>query len=258
MQPGTRRVALDESGPSEVVQAARAFNAMQTRIDAHLSERLHLLAAISHDLQTPITRMRLRVEQVSEPGLRERVEADLDDMQALVEEGLAYAHTTQADREPARPIDLHALLDGLVCDAVDAGHTVTLLGRHEAPVVTRVLALRRLMANLIGNAVKYGGGGPVDVSVCAEGDELKIAVRDRGPGIPADLLQDVLKPFYRVEPSRSRETGGTGLGLAIAHQLSLALGGRLELVNRKGSGLEAALWLPLTPQRCEGNRVASE
>ncbi|XAH25846.1 ATP-binding protein [Xylophilus sp. GW821-FHT01B05] len=245
LKPGAGGPPLDDAGPREVAQAARAFNAMQQRVEGQLTERMQLLAAISHDLQTPITRMKLRADLVSDRALRDKLQLDLDGMQALVEEGLAYARTAQAAQEVPRAVDLHALLDGLVCDATDAGQRVELLGRHDAPLVTRVQALRRVVTNLLDNALKFGGQAQVVVE-CA-GDELHIAVRDRGPGIPPDQLEAVLQPFYRIEGSRNRETGGTGLGLAIAHQLSLALGGRLVLANRQGGGLEAELTLPLRP-----------
>ena len=244
LKPGGNGAAvLAEAGPREVAQAARAFNAMQQRIDAHLAERQRLLAAISHDLQTPITRMRLRVEQVPDADQRGRLLSDLDGMQLLVEEGLAYARTSQAVREPLRAVDLNALLDGLVCDALDAGHQAELLGRHEAPLTTRVQALRRALTNLLDNALKFGGAAQVVVEATAH--EVHISVRDRGPGIPEAELATVLQPFYRVESSRNRETGGTGLGLAIAQELALALNGRLSLTNRVGGGLEARLSLPL-------------
>ncbi|MGJ7495544.1 ATP-binding protein [Variovorax sp. RT4R15] len=242
LKPGGNGAVLAEAGPREVAQAARAFNAMQQRIDAHLAERQRLLAAISHDLQTPITRMKLRVEQVLDADQRSRLLSDLDGMQLLVEEGLAYARTSQAVREPLRAVDLNALLDGLVCDALDAGHQAELLGRHEAPLTTRVQALRRALTNLLDNALKFGGAAQVVVEVTAH--EVHISVRDRGPGIPEAELAPVLQPFYRVESSRNRETGGTGLGLAIAQELALALNGRLSLSNRAGGGLEARLSLP--------------
>jgi len=244
LTPGTLGPTLDDTGPREVAQAARAFNAMQRRIDEHLAERLRLLAAISHDLQTPITRMKLRAEQLADGGLRDKLHADLDGMQALVEEGLAYARTAQATQESPRAVDLNALLDGLVCDAIDAGREAELLGRHDAPLVTRVHALRRVLSNLIDNALKFGGAAQVRVE--SNADEVHIAVCDRGPGIPDEELAHVLQPFYRVEPSRSRDTGGTGLGLAIAQELAGALGGRLTLTNRAAGGLEARLSLPRT------------
>jgi signal transduction histidine kinase len=242
LKPGAGQLALDETGPQEVAQAAKAFNAMQQRIDAHLRERMQLLAAISHDLQTPITRMRLRADQLTDEGLRDKWLADLEGMQGLVEEGLAYARTAQATQEPQRAIDLHALLDGLVCDAQDAGHDVTLVGQLEAPLVTRVQALRRILTNLMDNAVKFGGSAQLVVSSTAH--HVHIAVSDQGPGIPESELDAVCQPFYRLDASRNRDTGGTGLGLAIADQLTQALSGQLTLQNRPQGGLQATLSLP--------------
>lgn len=243
LTPGTGSVPLDTiTGPQEVIQAARAFQAMQARIDQQLNERLHMLAAISHDLQTPITRMRLRAEQLADEPLRNKLLADLQAMQHLVDDGLTYAKTAHATQEIERPVDLMALLDGLVCDATDAGHHVTLIGQCREPLVTRVQALTRAINNLIDNAVKFGKQAEVVVTEMA--GHVSISILDRGPGIPADQLNRVFEPFFRIEDSRSRETGGTGLGLAIAQQLNLALNGRLILANRPDGGLKADLILP--------------
>lgn len=233
-------------GPSEVRQAMQAFHAMQTRIEDQLTERIELLAAISHDLQTPITRMRLRAEQIEPAELRDKVLRDLLAMQSLVDEGMTYARTAHAAAEPERHVDLKALLDGLVCDACDAGGDVTLVEPISPTVHTRVQALARVLTNLIDNAVAFGTRAEVRVSETA--DTLTISVCDDGPGIPPDHLERVFDPFYRVEGSRSRETGGTGLGLAIARQLTVALGGQLTLENRQTGGLEARLTISRTPR----------
>ena len=245
LMPGATAADLDDGhGPREVTQAARAFDAMQRRIDSHLAERLQLLAAISHDLQSPITRMTLRTERVPDEALRAQLHADLAAMQSLVEEGLAYARTAHASREPPCAVDVHALLDGIVCNAVDAGHRVTFRGESPLTLVTRVQALRRVVTNLLDNAIKFGGDGEAaEVAVMRRDDTIEISVRDRGPGIPAAELGAVMQPFYRVEGSRNRDTGGTGLGLAIAQQLAGVLGGELVLSNREGGGLEARLVL---------------
>lgn len=233
---------LAEDGPHEVAHAARAFNTMQQRLAAHTAERVHTLAAISHDLQTPLTRLRLRAELLPEGETRERLLADLSAMAALVSEGLAYARTDHAAQEAPRAVDLDALLDGLVCDCVDAGQQVQLVGGLGAPLMTRPQALRRVVVNLLDNAVKFGG--QAELVVEADGHEVHIAVRDPGPGIAPARLRAVLQPFVRGEPSRNRDTGGTGLGLSIANRLAQALGGRLQLVNRAPQGLEARLTLP--------------
>ncbi|MBB4844946.1 signal transduction histidine kinase [Paucibacter oligotrophus] len=242
---------LTESGPLEVAQAARAFNTLQTRIAAHVTERLHLLASISHDLQTPITRLKLRLEATDlEPAQRERLLADLDGMQALVEQGLAYARTRQAQLETPRPVDLEALLDGMVCDAVDAGQAASWTGACPAPLLTRPQALRRVLGNLIDNALKFGGRAELELEQTA--GQVLIRLRDGGPGIPEQELAKVMQAFYRVEGSRNLESGGSGLGLAIAKALvDEALGGQLSLHNLAGGGLEVGLSLPLRPpQAC--------
>ncbi|MBI3897882.1 MAG: HAMP domain-containing histidine kinase [Gammaproteobacteria bacterium] len=243
--PDLRGNPLPEGGPWEVARAAAAFNAMQRRITDHLAERLQILAAVSHDLQTPITRMRLRADLSDNTALRDKLHSDLNVMQALVEEGLAYARSAHAVTEASCRIDLNALLDSLVCDYADAGRSVHLSGRCNGPLVTRPHTLRRIIGNLVDNALKFAKAAEITIGTESSG-RIVIAILDRGPGIPAAELKAVLRPFYRLESSRSRETGGTGLGLAVAQQLTLALGGSLDLSNRDGGGLEARLSLPPT------------
>jgi len=209
-----------------------------------MKERVEILAAISHDLQTPITRMRLRTDLMDDEGTRAKFRQDLEVMHALVREGIAYARTLHGAAEPPCRIDADALFESMVADYEDAGRPVRLEGRAGAPVVTRPHALRRIVANLVDNALKYGGD--VRLRVQPEGGRLVVAVTDDGPGIPEDELEAVLQPFYRVEGSRNRDTGGTGLGLAIALQLATAMGATLRLRNRAEGGLEARLVLPTT------------
>jgi signal transduction histidine kinase len=230
---------LVETGPREVARAATAFNAMQARIKGHLAERTQILASISHDLQTPLTRLRLRSELIDDAVLQGKLLADLDAMEALVREGIAYARSAHSGSETARPVDLHALLDSLVCDYTDAGHPVALEGGAGLMLETRPQALRRLVTNLVDNALKFAGSA--QVAAGREDGGIFIAVRDSGPGIAPHELEAVMQPFYRIENSRSRETGGTGLGLAIAQQLAQALGGELVLRNREEGGLEARI-----------------
>ncbi|GAB3090338.1 sensor histidine kinase [Lysobacter terrae] len=234
---------LHEGGPVEVANAVTAFNAMQDRIAQYMQDRLQMLAAISHDLQTPITRMKLRAESMDESPGREKMIDDLGQMQHLVREGIAYARSAHGGSEPPLRIDLNAFLDSLVYDYVDSGRQVTLTGRVLGPVTTRPHALRRVVANLVDNAIKYAGAAELDVSNDDRGG-VRIVIADRGPGIPDDELGKVLAPFYRLESSRNRDTGGTGLGLAIAQQLADSLGGNLTLRNREGGGLEAILQIP--------------
>ncbi len=237
---------LSEAGPLEVARASKAFNAMRQRVGAALDERLRILAAIAHDLRTPITRMKLRSEMLPDSELRERLQADLAEMQALVEDGLEYARTAHAGVEPERPVDLHALLDSLAFDYQDAGRRVSWAGRHEAPVWTRPQALRRVVMNLVDNALEFGGEAEIALETSA--GAIAIAVSDRGPGIAPEQLARVFEPFVRLDDSRSRDTGGAGLGLAIAQELTTVLGGALALRNREGGGLEARLSLPIAPR----------
>jgi signal transduction histidine kinase len=235
---------LPETGPAEIAAAAAAFNAMQRQITEHLAERTRILAAISHDLQTPLTRMKLRAELLDETGVRSKMLDDLNEMQALVQEGLTYARSMHSMNEALCRVDLSAFLSSLAADYNDQGREIALAKVPDVVITTRPHALRRIVSNLLDNALKFGH----DVELCAEAtDESHVTLRilDRGPGIPEHELEAVLKPFYRVESSRSRETGGTGLGLAIAQQLTLALNARLSLTNRPEGGLEARILLPL-------------
>ncbi|MBX3585691.1 MAG: HAMP domain-containing protein [Ramlibacter sp.] len=234
---------LDEQGPAEIAQAASAFNAMSRRIQLHLDERMRILAAVSHDLQTPITRLRLRTELMEDLTLRERLQSDLGQMQSLVEEGLAYARTAQAGQEPVRRVDLDALLDTIVQDYAESGRAVTLLPGAVGVSSTRPQALRRVLCNLVDNALKFAGAAEVGAERDRTG-QVVLRVLDRGPGIPPAELQAVRLPFYRLEGSRNRDTGGSGLGLAIADQLADALGATLDLQPREGGGLGAQLSLP--------------
>ncbi len=243
MCPDRRSPRLAEDGPAEVAQASAAFNAMQDRIAAHLAERMQILGAISHDLQTPITRMKLRSEFMDESADRDKLAHDLQEVEQLVRDGLAYARSAGAATEPPARIDLDAFLDSLVCDYTDIGKPVTLQGRCHGPWQTRPRALRRILGNLIDNALKFGGAAEVEVGASDDGRGVSIRVLDLGPGIPEHELQAVLQPFYRLEGSRNRDSGGTGLGLAIARQLADVIDGELRLRNRAGGGLEAQVLL---------------
>ena len=241
--PDLKGRELAEEGPSEVAHAARAFNAMQRRIAGYMAERVEILAAISHDLQTPITRMRLRTDMMDNEKDQLKFRQDLDAMHALVKEGVTYAKTLHGATEPPCRVDADALLESMVADYEDAGQQVQLEGRIGGPIVTRPNALRRIIVNLVDNALKFGS--EVRMRVRVDAGRLVVAITDNGPGIPPDQLEAVLKPFYRVESSRNRSTGGTGLGLAIAHQLATAMGAELSLHNRDEGGLEARIAMPL-------------
>jgi len=234
---------MSQEGPTEVAHAAVAFNAMQDRIRRHLKERLHILASISHDLQTPITRMRLRAEALDGSTEQEKILDDLRQMEHMVREGVAYARSAHGGSETPVRIDAAAFLESLIFDYQDVGQPVTLVENVSGTATVRVQALRRVLGNLIDNAIKYGGKAEVAMQRSV-GEKLLITVSDRGPGIPDAELEQVLQPFYRLEASRNRDTGGTGLGLAIASQLTTSIGGNLRLSNRVGGGLEATVELP--------------
>jgi signal transduction histidine kinase len=232
---------LELAGASEIRQASAAFNAMQARIRQHIFQRTQMLAAITHDLQTPLTRMRLRLEKVQDSELQERLKDDLGAMQAMVREGLELARSTDTN-ETRQALDLDSLLDSVCTDAADSGQQVTLQGRAGIALMGRPLALRRCLVNLIDNAVKYGQ--QAEVTVARAAGSVRVRIRDRGPGIAAAEQARVFEPFYRIETSRSRESGGTGLGLTIARNIAEQHGGTITLANLPQGGLEVTLVLP--------------
>lgn len=244
LDPNGEGIRLDETGPTEVAYAAVAFNTMQQRIAAYVKERMQLLAAISHDLQTPITRMKLRAEFMDEGVEKDKLWNDLSEMQHLVQEGVAYARSMDTSTEAPKRVDLDSFLDSLVFDYQDMNKQVQLCGKTGSVIDTRPHALRRVLVNLTDNALKFAGAAELKV-LANDNKDLSIQILDRGPGIAEAELPEVLKPFYRVESSRNRDTGGTGLGLAISQQLAMALGGTLTLSNREGGGLCAELTLPI-------------
>ncbi|HTQ73023.1 MAG TPA: ATP-binding protein [Burkholderiales bacterium] len=237
---------MPEDGPVEVQRAAKAFNAMQQRLSRFIADRVRILAAMSHDLKTPITRMRLRTEMLEDGAARAKFERDLAEMESMVTQTLEFMRDSSAE-EPVQPVDLMALLETLSSDYRDAGKPVELSGRVAEPYAGRPLALRRCLTNLVENAVRYGEAAAIAVEDGA--GEVVVRIRDRGPGIPEGQLERVFEPFYRGEASRSRETGGTGLGLGIARNIARAHGGDIVLRNHPGGGLEAVLTLPRTPPR---------
>jgi len=235
---------LPETGPAETRRAAEAFNRMQDRLRRLIAERSRALAAVSHDLRTPLTRFRLRAELVEDEELRMQFNADIDIMQAMVEATLDYLRGLR-ENEPIQNIEIEALLASLVADEQALGRPVTLAGVHAAHYPGRLSALKRALANLIDNAVKYGQ--EAHLSVVDTPTALHIMVEDRGPGIAEADLERVVEPYVRLEASRSRETGGVGLGLAIARDAARLHGGDLRLENRPEGGLRAVLILPRRP-----------
>lgn len=245
------RPPLDETGPRELQLAARTFNAMQAHIRDYVAERTHMLAAITHDLKTPLTRMRLRIEQVAQAPLQAKLAQDVAGMLALIDDGLALARSID-DGLPMVEVELRSLVDSVCADAREAGVDVRwesgLASAAPLRVAGRPDALRRALWNLIDNAAKYAGSVEVTMAVAqgAGKSQAEVRVRDHGPGIPERHLADVLKPFFRLEQSRSRTTGGSGLGLAIAANIARAHRGELALRNCADGGLEACIGLPVS------------
>ena len=236
-------IRVPESGPAEVRRAAAAFNAMQERIRRLLEDRTQALAAVSHDLRTPITRLRLHAGFLDDVEARERIDANLDEMAAMVESTLDYLREGR-ETEKRRAADLVTVLR-TVCDAAtDAGGEVGYEGPETLVLPLRPVAMRRALTNLVGNAVAYGG--TVRLALRREAGRVVIEVADDGPGIPEAQLEAVFEPFRRLEASRNRTTGGVGLGLTIARRAVEVEGGTLRLVNRAGGGLSAVVTLPFS------------
>ena len=231
---------MEESGPTEIREAAEAFNQMQRRIRRFVDDRTRMLAAISHDLRTMLTRIRLRSEYIDDDEQRAKALADLAEMQTMLDATLSFARD-DASAEPRTSVDLSSLLQTLCDDLADAGQPVAYEGPDRVTLECRPAALRRAIANLIDNAVKYGGEATVGLSDGV--DEVMICIADRGPGIPEVDREKVFAPFYRMEQSRSRETGGTGLGLALARNIVRGHGGDIALRDREGGGLVACIVL---------------
>jgi signal transduction histidine kinase len=231
---------LQERGARELREAAHAFNTMQDRLHRYLDSRSRVLAAMSHDLKTPLTRLRLQVETLENPPMQERIGKELDEMESMVHEALSLFRGLD-DGEPAVPVDIDGLLAQIAGEFTDMGDTVTVSGTALKPFVGKPQALKRCLTNLIANAIKFGSRAQVQVE---DGSALLIRIRDSGPGIPPAELERVFEPFYRLESSRNRDSGGTGLGLAIARDIAQAHGGTLTLANLPAGGLEALLTLP--------------
>lgn len=238
---GTAVEPLQERGARELKRATRAFNAMQERLNRYLDSRTRVLAAMSHDLRTPITRLRLRVESIEDEALRTRCVEDLDEMTRMVRGALSVFRGLN-DEEQTVPVDIGALLQELQRRYGEVNADVAIEGQAASPIPGKPLALKRCLGNLVDNALQYGEHATI--AVTDSDDELTIRVLDDGPGIPAAELDRVFEPFYRLESSRNRATGGTGLGLSIARDVAQAHGGSLTLTNRESGGLEAKLVLP--------------
>jgi signal transduction histidine kinase len=239
--------ALPETGPSEIVTAALAFNTMAARIRRFVEDRTFLLTAIGHDLRTPITRLKLRAEYMEDEEQRTKMLADLDEMEAMVAATLAFGRDITTS-EAETPIDLAILLRTILDEAADGdpehGDALSYAGPDHLPVRARPLGLKRALTNLIGNALKYGDAARIRLSLTAA-RMVQIDIDDNGPGIASDDAETVFEPFRRLETSRNRETGGSGLGLSIARNIIRAHGGDISLMNLPAGGLRASVTLPV-------------
>ena len=242
LTPGGPARPIPEVGPEEVRELAVAFNDMQGRITDLVERKTLALAAVSHDLRTPLTRLKLRIEQLIEPP-QDAMLRDVGEMEEMIEATLAYLKGEETLEQP-RAIDLVALLETIISNARDAGHNAELIAPVHLVLLARRLGLKRALSNLVENATHFGK--TVAVRVVEHANEIRITVEDDGPGIPQDKLNAVLEPFVRLEDSRNRETGGVGLGLTIAKSNIEANGGHLKLLNRVEGGLCAVVSLPNT------------
>jgi signal transduction histidine kinase len=229
-------------GPHEIRQAILAFNAMQAQIQHFLNDRTQMLAAISHDLRAPLTRMRLRGEFIEDVEQQSRLFRDVDEMQAMVNSALNFFRD-DARLEPATSFDLAELLLTVVDDFKDAGTDVSFDGPRRFVYTGRPMGLKRAFTNLVDNAIKYGREPQVRLD--ASPSYVEVLISDRGPGIPIEYQEQVFAPFYRIETSRNKSTGGVGLGLPTARATVLEHGGSLTVGNREDGGLQVKVLLPL-------------
>jgi len=234
---------IPERGPADVCGAIRAFNDMQTRLQRFIEDRTQMLAAVSHDLRTPITRLRLRAEYVESRSQRRKFLADLDEMEQMITGVLSFAKE-DARSEPTVTVDLGAMLQSICDDLSDRGFDVCFEANGRLPYLCRPLSIRRCFTNLLNNALKYGERADVSLEVGAS--SIIVRIDDHGPGIPEELMEDAFRPFHRLEQSRNRETGGSGLGLTVARTIARAHGGDVTLSEAPGVGLRASVVLPNT------------
>jgi len=236
-----RAPPLDIHGSGEVAAAVSAFNGMQERLRRYVEDRTAMVGAIAHDMRTPLTRMRFRIEAAPDE-LKAKLEQDIDQMDAMVTAALGFVHDTTAPAERTR-LELASLVESVIDEAAETGSDAAIEPGERIVVEGDPLALKRMVANLVENAVKYGGSARG--RVFAEHGQAIIEIDDQGPGVRPSEMERVFDPFFRGEPSRSRETGGAGLGLAVVRSIARAHGGDVTLENRPGKGLTARVALPL-------------
>lgn len=237
---------LPEKGIRELRDAAQSFNRMRERICGNLAERDRMIAAMAHDLRTPLTKLQLRLDRVEPENLRQKLQETVSDMRAIISQGLELAKSLNTEETVTR-LDLKAFLQSMADDYADVGHNVTMTDSVQvaaSPFIidARPLCLKRCLENLISNACQYGGGAEITLS--EEDGHIVVSVSDNGPGIPEEMLGRVFEPYFRLESSRNRSSGGIGLGLAIARNMALLNNGEIDLRNRPGGGLIARIVLP--------------
>lgn len=237
--PGAPPMVL--AGSSELATAAGALNDMQERLRRYVDDRVAMMGAIAHDLRTPLTRLRFRIEALPDDQ-RAKIAADLDQMEAMISAALTFVRDATRPG-PRKPLELSSLLDSLCDEMTETGADAQVVAEEKVVVEGDPMALRRLFANLLDNAVKFGGAARV--RVFREGPSAVVEIDDDGPGAPDEELERLFEPFYRREPSRSRQTGGIGLGLAVVRSIARGHGGDVTLRNRAGGGLTAAVSLPI-------------
>lgn len=239
---GAQHIQVPEQGTREVRDLAVAFNEMQARIARLIGDRTDMLAAISHDLRTPLTRLRLRAERIGDRKTQAEIEADLDEMDGMLDATLAFLRGDKSD-EDVQPVDVVAILQTIVSDFEDAGEAVSLQTSRRVVVEGRRLSLKRALTNLVQNAIKHAGSA--EIAVSESSGVASITIADRGPGIALDQMENVFSPFTRLDPARGKQSGGYGLGLTVARSLIRMHGGDVRLFNRPSGGLEAQVSLPV-------------
>lgn len=230
----------EASGPSEVKQASKVFNLMKSRINQQIDERNRFLAAVSHDLRTPLTRLKLRAEKIEQQELQADIRDDINEMAGIIDTTLDYL---RGDERPEAEcmLDIAALVHSMAEDAAERGESITVSG-NASPIKLKPLSIRRCLNNLIDNSLRYGEKATILIG--ETNGEVVITIQDSGPGIPEDQLETVFAPFYRLDTSRNRNLGGVGLGLSIARDMAKKQGGNIMLRNASGGGLIATLVLP--------------
>lgn len=237
---------IAETGPRELRQVVKTFNAMQAQIQTFVAYRTTMLAAISHDLRTPLTRIRLRGEFIDDPEQQARLFRDVDEMQAMIDGALAFFRD-DAVTEETTTFDLSGVLQTIANDYADQGITLAYTGPPRAPYGGRPFALKRAFNNVIDNAVKYAT--PPEIELSCTVTALTVSIRDLGPGVPSDSIESVFRPYFRLDKSRNRMTGGVGLGLTVAQSIVHSHGGDIILINRAERGLEVRIVLPMATAR---------